>query len=130
MRAATGPNNLKATSVLVRQRPHVRLLTASRKSSRRQEHQMTSSCPSQYLAGLREVPAKALTLALALGRDFFVAFSAVGVSRLSRLRSSTVRLSFQDLWNPAVLLLRLLIIWWPAALRSSSVGQCCYTGFH
>ena len=74
------------------------------------------SCAApHYLAGLREGLAEATTLALALGREFFVASSAVGVSLLSRLSSSIVRLSFWDLWNPAALLMRLLVIWWSAA---------------
>ena len=62
---------------------------------------------------MREVPAEDPTLALAPGREFFVASSAVGVSHLSRLSSSIP--SFRNLWNPAMLLVRLLIIWWPAA---------------
>ena len=56
-----------------------------------------SSVAPHYLAGLREVPAEVPALILALGREFFVASSVVGVLRLSRLSSSTVRLSFRDL---------------------------------
>ena len=56
-----------------------------------------SSVAPLYLAGLCKVPAKIPTLVLALGHEFLVASSAVGVLRLSRLSKSIVRWSFQDL---------------------------------
>ena len=58
------------------------------------------------------------------GCEFFVASSAIGVSRLSRLGCSTVRLFPQDLWNPAALLRQLLAIWWPAALLGRLLVIC------
>ena len=55
-----------------------------------------SSATPHYLAGLRKVPAEVPALVLAPRREFFVASSAVGVSRLSCLSSSTVRLSSRE----------------------------------
>ena len=72
------------------------------------------SVAPHYLAGLHEVPAEVPTLALALGHEFFVASSAIGASRLSRPGSDTARWSFRNLWNPAMLLVQSLVIWWPA----------------
>ena len=58
-----------------------------------------SSAAPHCLAGLRKVPAEIPALVLALGREFFVASSAVGVLGLGCLSTPrcTVRLSFRDL---------------------------------